>query len=180
MDGVQNLRRHMEFNPRQQAGVKAAYVRSIKARGICESVRGEAWAVQNAESGGPLLLLSCASLTEAFYMALREEPTNVNILCTLKAGLDVRVLSPRTPPNVCKYLVRLHNRFHGGAATNFLELMAAVPDVELSLTTWKTANGITWQTKDYEARCAFPELMISLSLFYLQVSYSIIIYQLLE
>ena len=152
-DGPRNLKRHMDFNPRQQSGVKSKYIRSIKARGIVESVRGEAWGIQPVD-GGPFLLLSCASLTEAFYMAYAEDPTNPNILCTLKAGLDVRVLSVRTPPQICRYLVRLHNRFHGGASTNFLELMAAAPEVDHSLQVWKQAQGINWQTRDYEAKCS--------------------------
>ena len=151
--GVRNLARHLEYNPRQQAGVKAKYVRSIKARGICESVRGEAWAMQSTE-GGPYLLLSCASLTEAFYCAITEEPANENIQATARSGLEMRILSSRTPASICRYLVRLHNRFHGGASTNFLELMAAVPEVERALLQWKTQHGITWQARDYEARCS--------------------------
>ena len=154
---MKNLVRHMGFNPRQQAGVKAAYIRSIKQRGICESVRGEAWGIANPD--GPVQLLSCASLTEAFYAALQEEPANPNIQLTLKAGLEVRLLSARTPAGVCKYLVRLHNRFHGGAATNFLELMSAVPEVENALSLWKQTHGITWQARDYEARCDLTNVL---------------------
>lgn len=129
---VRNLARHSVFNPRQQEGVKAAYVKSCKARGICESVRGEAWATQPTANDdgrmGPYLLISSASLVEAFYTALNEEPGNPNLIATLRHGIQVRILSSRTPPGICKYLTKLHNRFHGGASTNFLELIGFIPD----------------------------------------------------
>ncbi|CAJ1440640.1 unnamed protein product [Effrenium voratum] len=154
---VRNLARHSVFNPRQQEGVKAAYVKSCKARGICESVRGEAWATQPTANDdgrmGPYLLISSASLVEAFYTALNEEPGNPNLIATLRHGIQVRILSSRTPPGICKYLTKLHNRFHGGASTNFLELIGFIPDVENALNIWKQANGITWQTRDYESKC---------------------------
>ena len=128
-----NLGRHMVFNPRHQAGVKQAYVKSVKARGIVESVRGEAWAVapepeERADGRkGPYLLLSCASLVEAFYQAIGESPSNDNLLATCRKGIEARVLNHRTPPSVCRYLTTLHNQFHHGAATNFLELIKLAP-----------------------------------------------------
>ena len=121
------------FNPRHQAGVKQAYVKSVKARGIVESVRGEAWAVapepeERADGRkGPYLLLSCASLVEAFYQAIGESPSNDNLLATCRKGIEARVLNHRTPPSVCRYLTTLHNQFHHGAATNFLELIKLAP-----------------------------------------------------
>ena len=127
-----NLARHMEYNPRHQAGVKMQYVKSVKARGIVESVRGECWAIAPAENDGrpaPYLLLSCASLVEAYYTAIAEEPNNENLIATAKKGMEARVLSIRTPASVCRYLTTLHNQFHHGASTNFLELIRIAPQV---------------------------------------------------
>ena len=45
------------------------------ARGIMESVRGEAWAVAQEDFNGPYLL-SCASLIEAFYQ-LQRSPISI-------------------------------------------------------------------------------------------------------
>ena len=124
------IARH-EHNPRQHAGVKAAYVASVKLRGIVDGVRGELWAVQpdpraaNRQFGA----LTFGSLTEAFYQALEEEPTNSQLLLSLAKGLNATVFSFRTPPAVTKYLVKLHNRFHVGAATSFVELVQLVPEV---------------------------------------------------
>ena len=126
------LVRHQEYNPRQQMGVKARYIQSIKARGLVESVRGECWAIMPDVPGGPYRLLSCASLVEALYEAAQQDPENPNIVATLKAGIELRPLDVKTPSAISKYLVKLHNRFHGGAATNYIELMTTVPEV-----TWK-------------------------------------------
>ena len=130
-----NLGRHMIYNPRNQAGVKQAYVRSVKARGIVESVRGEMWAVapEEVQDGrkGPHLLLSCASLIEAFYQAITEDSENENLLTTCRKGIKARILSPRRPGNICRYLTTLHNQFHHGASTNFLELIRQAPQALL-------------------------------------------------
>lgn len=127
-----NLARHMTYNPRNQEGVKQAYVRSVKSRGIVESVRGELWAVApedlDENRKGPYLLLSCASLVEAFYEGISQEPNNPNLLATVKRGIEGRVLSRRTPGSVCRFLTTIHNQFHHGASTNFLELIRISPE----------------------------------------------------
>ncbi|CAL1163170.1 unnamed protein product [Cladocopium goreaui] len=149
-----NLARHMEYNPRHQAGVKMQYVKSVKARGIVESVRGECWAIAPAENDGrpaPYLLLSCASLVEAYYTAIAEEPNNENLIATAKKGMEARVLSIRTPASVCRYLTTLHNQFHHGASTNFLELIRIV---DTALAVWKHNQGLTWKVENYESKCA--------------------------
>jgi hypothetical protein len=47
----------------------------------------------------------------------------------LGRGLEARIFSHKMPDCITKYLVKMHNRFHGGAATSFIELMQSVPDV---------------------------------------------------
>lgn len=126
--------RHMH-NQRKHAGVKRAYIKSCQARGIVDGVRGECWcgeplADQFGHRGnGPFQALSYGSLCESFYAALQMDPTNTLLQRTLKRGLEVRVFSNRMPESIAKYLVRLHNRFHGGAGVSFVELMQTVPDV---------------------------------------------------
>ena len=113
------------LNSRFQSGVKQAYIASLKMRGIVEGVRGEAW-MMGSSTG--YLALSFASLTESFYMALEDDPCNESLLLTLNKGLECRLLSNKMPSNIVRYLVNLHNRFHSGSGTSFVELVKMVPD----------------------------------------------------
>ena len=130
---VRNIRRHT-WNNRIQSGVKESYKQSCRLRGIVEGVRGEAWLCEpcldpkTGERSGPYEALSFASLVESFYSVLEEDPQNPNLLCTLGKGLECRVIHHRIPPAVAKYLVHLHNRFHQGSSTSFVELMNLIPD----------------------------------------------------
>ena len=79
--------------------------------------------------GPKYFALSFASLTESFYAAIREEPDNQMLLLTVSKGLEARVLHYKTPHLIGKYLINLHNRFHLGSSTSFVELVQLVPDV---------------------------------------------------
>ena len=113
--------------------MRAAYIRSVKKRGVVQGVRGELWATQPSPTAeGPrraYAALTFGSLTEALYIALEEEPENSLLTLTLTKGGEARIFSHRTPPSVLKYLVNLHNRFHQGASTSFVELVQLVPEV---------------------------------------------------
>jgi len=127
------ITRH-ELNNRYQSGVKQAYKASLRLHGIVEGVRGEAWMLQpeigpDGEKVTGYQALSFASLSESFYAALSEDPCNESLLLTLSKGLECRVLSSRMPPAIIKYLVNLHNRFHTGSGTSFVELIKMVLDV---------------------------------------------------
>ena len=121
-------------NQRRHLGVKRAYVKSCQGRGICEGVRGECWLTEPAQDAmgnqsGPYGALSFGSLCEAFYTALPAEPSNEHLLRTLARGIEARVFHHKMPESVCKFLVKFHNKFHGGAGVSFVELMNTVPDV---------------------------------------------------
>ena len=124
---TRNIVRH-EFNGRKQSGVRKAYIASVKSRGIVESVRGEPWLVQPQDAGMPYRALSFASLCEAYYAALVEDPANQNLLVSLVKGLECRILDRRLPASIAKYLINMHNRFHSGSSTSFVELVQLVPD----------------------------------------------------
>lgn len=128
-----NIIRH-ELNNRYQSGVKQAYKVSLRMRGIVEGARGEAWLLQpevdlNGEKVSGYKALSFASLTESFYASLTEDSGNENLLMSLSKGLECRILSNRMPGAIIRYLVNLHNRFHKGSGTSFVELIKMVPDV---------------------------------------------------
>ena len=129
-----NVVRH-QLNSRQQSSVKAAYIASVKMRGVCEGVRGEAWLVQpepNTSIGAqqnPFKALSFGSLSEAFFCALNDEPSNTNLIASLRRGLEARILHHSTPNEVLRFLVHIHNSFHSGSGTSFCELISMVPQV---------------------------------------------------
>ena len=129
-----NIVRH-PYNSRQQQSVKSAYVASVKTRGVVEGVRGECWVVSPNPSdsiGGhtnPFMAISFGSLSEAFYTALNEDGDNPNLLASLRRGLEARVLHNRTPPEVLRFLIHIHNSFHSGSGTSFCELIGMVPQV---------------------------------------------------
>ena len=131
-------------NQRKRAGVKRAYIKSCQARGIVDGVRGECWCGEplpdqfGHRGNGPFQALSYGSLCESFYAALQLDPTNPLLQRTLQRGLEVRVFSNKMPDSIAKYLVRLHNRFHGGAGVSFVELMQTVPDVLAMVEIWQT------------------------------------------
>ena len=156
---VRNIDRSMR-NGRQQDGVRAEYVKSTKMRGIVENVRGEAWMQQRSSDlvngtdskCASFFALSFASLTEAFYTALVDDPTNENLLLTLSRGLECRISHAKTPPSICRYLVNLHNRFHCGSSTSFVELLSLVPEVSLATFSarclWWLTEVMNWQCFD--------------------------------
>ena len=123
------------MNNRQQRSGRATYVQSVKNRGVCEGVRGEAWLLQPlpqndvGQQQSPYLALSYGSLSEAYYQALIDEPTNSNLIIRLKRGLEARLLHHRTLPDVVHFLIHYHNNFHAGSGTSFCELVQMVPDV---------------------------------------------------
>jgi len=131
---MKNIVRH-RLNNRVQNGVRECYKQSVKLRGIVEGVRGEPWVCEpgidpkTGEKAGPYEALSFASLVESFYSALDEDGENPNLRLTLNKGLECRILHSRAPPAVLKYLVHLHNRFHQGSSTSFVDLLGVVPDV---------------------------------------------------
>ena len=123
-----------QHNQRAHAGIKRGYIKSCQSRGIVEGVRGEAWLTEPTPDAygrrsGPFHALTYGSLCEAYFAALAQDPGNPNLHRTLGRGLEARIFSHKMPDCITKYLVKMHNRFHGGAATSFIELMQSVPDV---------------------------------------------------
>ena len=52
-----------------------------------------------------LYLIAGATLIEAAYMAHKEAPDSANVKLTIKNGVKVSLLEPRTPPDVVHYYV---------------------------------------------------------------------------
>ncbi len=77
----------------------------------------------------PYLAISYGSLSEAFFQACCDAPDNDNLMVSVKKGLEARILSHRTPPAVVRLLINMHNRFHFGSGTSWVEIIQMVPDV---------------------------------------------------
>jgi hypothetical protein len=101
-----------------------------------EGVRGVPWAICAPDGGPPHMLLSYGTLTAAVYVAHEREPTNSMVHRTVRQGLkSAVVLQFRTPPDVVDYLIKLHNSFHDGSGTSFIEVLSMVAKIEAE---WKS------------------------------------------
>lgn len=141
-DNTPAVSRH-PLNQRSHAVVKEQYVQSILTKGNVVGVRGIPWAVP-AKSEGEYFLLSYGTLAEALYEALARERGNAFVQHALKLGLPgATIFHPRTPSDVLSYLKCLHNEFHAGAATSFMEVYGSVEAVEAAWNTHKIEKGIT-------------------------------------
>eukprot|EP00959_Pyramimonas_sp_CCMP1952_P306495 6414576-Pyramimonas_sp.AAC.1 len=126
------------MNNRNFAAYRENLVRKILKKGLMEGVRGEAWAIPSEKSTGvvnierhQLHLLSHATLAEAVYEACRRKHTNRYVKTTLENGLKVKVFHPRSPAFICEYLKEIHNEFHTGAQTSYLEKYDTCKDIEI-------------------------------------------------
>jgi hypothetical protein len=104
---------------------KPCYVQ-VLSTGIIEGVRGSPWAVKS-DCGGPLQLLSFATLTRAVYCAHQKEPLNPHVQFTIGQGLkNATVLRSDIPDDVIMYLINLHNSYHFGVDTTIVEILRTV------------------------------------------------------
>lgn len=116
------LQRH-DLNDRYQEATLRNYVASVKKQGAVAGVRGAPWVVE-AKDPNQYLLLTYGTLAEAVYQAYEQEPTNGQIIATIRAGIsNAMVFNQQTPDCVLKWLMNFHNLFHGGSNPSFIELL---------------------------------------------------------
>ena len=138
-DGSPNVMRH-RCNDRSYDETTEDLAVSIESRGCMIGVRGEAWAVK----GSTYQMLTWGHLTDAVLLANSRSPVNPFVQATVARGLEhVTVFHDRMPDDVASYLVRLHNDFHGGAATSFLEVLGELQTIEAGWKTYREENRIT-------------------------------------
>ncbi|CAK0835947.1 unnamed protein product, partial [Prorocentrum cordatum] len=123
----------------------------VLAKGLVEGVRGEAWAVPAVDNGpngevlGPetvLLLISHATLVEAANEAFRRQPTSRFVIKTMEGGIVVKIFLPSTPAFALIYLRDLHNQFHLGAGTSFLEKYVQSAEFEKEWVDYMKSNNM--------------------------------------
>jgi hypothetical protein len=102
--------------------------------GIIDGVRGVPWCVKGKD--GLFYLMSFATLSTAVYKAFEKDCLNQNVRRTIRAGLLNAVLfSERMPEDVCRFLRDLHNRFHDGSSTSFMEVLNMIVGADAD---WKS------------------------------------------
>ena len=129
-------------NKRNHKQVKEEYVQNILDNGVYQGVRGTPWVIAGTDC--LFYHMSYATLAESVYEALERDPTNQNINITFRNGIPgAIVFTPRTPVDVLEYLKELHNNFHGGVATSFLEVYGKVDEVEAGWIVHMKANNLS-------------------------------------
>jgi len=136
-NGNRNFVPH-DCNRRGQMQVIRAYVRSILKYGFLGCVRGDAWAQEGSEKVGekntPLGLMSCGQVCEAIYICAEEHADHRHVKETLKRGMEVDIFQALMPIDVVNLLKDLHNAFHGGSDTSFVQVLEIVLEADAK---WK-------------------------------------------
>ena len=132
--GNRNLVPHA-CNRRGQTSVVRSYVKSILKYGFLQSVRGDAWAQEGAAgAGSPVGLMSCGQVCEAIYTCAKDHADNRHVKETILRGMEVDVFQSSMPSDVVTLLKDLHNAFHGGSETSFVQVLSIVLEADAK---WK-------------------------------------------
>lgn len=154
--GVKVFERH-RINNRNLGAWREYLVRQIMSKGYHEGVRGQAWAVPSDTEASKYLLISHATLTEAIYLAAERDKDHENdfVQRSLRLGLVAKVFEKRTPEDVLTYLKQLHNEFHRGAATSYLELIEACIEIEKGFAKYINFKGLKARTMPRKGNGAY-------------------------
>ena len=80
---------------------------------------------------------------QAVLLAAKRSPNNPQVKMTLQRGLpNALVFQANMPADVCVFLVRLHNAFHTGSSSSWLELLGDLRNVESRWATHRLEHGI--------------------------------------
>eukprot|EP00959_Pyramimonas_sp_CCMP1952_P063571 1328455-Pyramimonas_sp.AAC.1 len=109
--------------------------------------------VKHAQTSGDTELvywkmISGGALSEALHVAARMPggDTNRNILRIKKAGVQIVQFRSDTPLDVLRWIKAEGNNWHGGVATTFLELLAAVGEMKLAWDAHAKASDIDYNS----------------------------------
>ena len=147
-DGTRLLFRH-PINKRRHGTVLEHYVKGVLRNGVIPGVRGQPIAVPRSTSlkstadEPSFWLLAHATLSEAVYIAAEREPSNKQVLESVKNGLsNVLVLQARTPRDALIYFKEEANNWHEGAQQNVVEFMEMAVEASNSWTAHCAINSI--------------------------------------
>lgn len=126
-DKSPNVLRH-RLNDRSQGSTTEFLAQSVEQQGALIGVRGNAWAVKNDDS---YHMLTWGHLCEGVLAAAARSPENPYVVATLNRGIvNVTIFNASTPDDVLHYLIRMHNTFHHGSGTSFLDVMSDLKTIE--------------------------------------------------
>ena len=117
------------LNPRQLRSAQRKYMKRIMQDGYDPEGRG---LPQGHEGDTPseTLLLGGKQLAQAFYLAHKADPQNVNVVRALKCGYQVCIRPKNMPRDVMEEIVRHNNRNNKGVRDTLPQLLLAVPIVD--------------------------------------------------
>jgi len=138
-DGTPNVCRH-RLNDRDQEATTESLACSVERQGALVGVRGNAWAVKGADMYN---MLTWGHLCEAVLMAAGRSPDNAYVKATLKRGIvSATIFGPQTPDDVLHHLVRMHNNFHRGSSSSFVDLLSDLVKIEAKWAIHRQQNKI--------------------------------------
>jgi hypothetical protein len=122
--------RHPLINNRNQRQTRRKYKKILKVDGVVLGARGEIIVIPKDESMNEYWVLGGAHLIEALYDAYREDPSNLQILASLKSGIPVTRLDIRSPSDVQRYFKTTGNILNNlGSGTSFTETYLDMPQM---------------------------------------------------
>ena len=124
--------------------MQEAYTNRVIHEGAVSGVRGQPWAQISKGGVPPYQLLSYGTLTRAIYAAHDRAPTNINVIETVKVGLqNVTLFSENTPVDVLEWLIDFHNSFHQGSSFTVLQHFDLTIKADAEWKVHCTSKGIT-------------------------------------
>ena len=119
------------LNQRPHSQVVEDYVGTIVKYGLFQEARSTAWGVTpthgNVNTKYDKWLMGAGTTTDAVCLAHQRHSHNANVIGTIKEGLSFTEWNNKTPDSVLIFFKELHNSFHGGASTSFIELINSIP-----------------------------------------------------
>ena len=141
-DKSPNVIRH-PLNDRSQGATAEALANSVEQQGAIAGVRDHAWAVKGKNAGDCCQMLTWGHLCEGVLLAAARSPDNQYVISTLERGVgNATIFNQNTPEDVLHYLIRMHNTFHHGAGTSFLDLLSDLKGIEVKWVAHRTREKI--------------------------------------
>ena len=119
-------------NTRNVVAAQRKYMKSILSTGINHDSRGTPAGYVDDSNNQGVFLLGGKKLTLATYRFMELYPTNANVIAMREKGYTVLMRSSSMPVPVRDWIMRQHNRKHGGCKITYTEMLNAVTTAESS------------------------------------------------